>query len=141
MFANVMLTCVFSIAAVSAAQEVTMLRDIADLKWKNRVIIILDSDNAANDIDRLNAAKAAIDDRDIVWFVNDGETTTSNYQGKLKADFASYLRDAYNVEYSRLVYIGKDGGVKLRGDQLNLKDIFSLTDKMPMRRREMLEAH
>lgn len=118
-----------------------MLQDIADLQWKNRVIIILDSDNAANDIGRLNAAKAAIDDRDIVWFVNEGEATTSNYQGKFSTDFANYLRGTYNVEYSRLVYIGKDGRVKLRGDQLNLKDIFSLTDTMPMRRREMLEAH
>lgn len=54
---------------------------------------------------------------------------------------SSYLQTTYNADYSRVVYIGKDGGIKLRADQLNLKDVFSLTDAMPMRQREMLEAH
>lgn len=118
-----------------------MLRDIADLQWRNRVIIVLDADDTARDLRALTAAKAAIDERDIIWFMLDGEAIASNYQGALKPNFARYLQTTYNADYSRVVYIGKDGGIKLRADQLNLKDIFSLTDAMPMRQREMLEAH
>ena len=117
-----------------------MLHDIADFQWRNRVIIVLGSDNAAHDIDALNAAKEPIDDREIIWFVSEGKGVASNYQGELESDFADYLQATYNPHYSRLVYIDKDGGVKLRGDQLNLNDIFSLTDTNA-RQREVLEAH
>ena len=40
-------------------------------------------------------------------------------------------------EPSRVLLIGKDGGVKLRGDELDVQRIFDLIDTMPMRIREM----
>ena len=91
-------------------------------------------------METLREASDGIDERDIVWFVVTGETVDSNL-AEMTADMAQSVRDKLTADANgaSVILIGKDGGVKDRSRELDLDDIFSRIDRMPMRRREMRE--
>ena len=67
----------------------------------------------------------------------------TNYPGKVDPRLGSWIREKYFTPppaETAFVLIGKDGGVKSRGETLDLDSMFDLIDSMPMRRAEMNQA-
>jgi hypothetical protein len=111
---------------------------LADYQWKNRLILVQAESGNNDEIETLRKARAGIDDRDIVWFVNKGSELVSNQQvvsGSLERDVKGLLEETQLDE--RVLLIGKDGGIKSRESTLDLDAIFGRIDAMPMRIREM----
>ena len=109
-----------------------------DYQWKNRLILVQATSENGGDIETLRSARAEIDDRDIVWFVNTGSDVVSNQKvvsGSLETDIKAVLDESRS--YGRVLLIGKDGGIKSRESSLDLDAIFRRIDAMPMRIREM----
>jgi len=109
-----------------------------DYQWKNRLILVQATSENGGEIDTLRSARAEIDDRDIVWFVNTGSDVVSNQKAvssSLETDIKAVLDESRS--YGRVLLIGKDGGIKSRESSLDLDAIFRRIDGMPMRIREM----
>lgn len=114
------------------------MNSLSDYQWKNRLILVQATDENAGEIDTLRSARAEVDDRDIVWFVNTGADLVSNQDGvssSLESEIKALLYQFRSDE--RVLLIGKDGGMKSREPSLDLDAIFRRIDRMPMRMREM----
>ncbi|TCO75886.1 uncharacterized protein DUF4174 [Chromatocurvus halotolerans] len=124
--------------SLASGFEALSLRNLSDLRWKNRVIIVLSSGSAsvAEDIAALKEHTPGLEERDAVWFVLDGEVLVTNFPGAVAPTFADDLGESVSGD-QRVLLIGKDGGVKMRASRLNIDELFSRIDAMPMRRREM----
>lgn len=116
-----------------------MLNDITSLKWQNRIIIVSEPQAGANAAALLEQNVAEINERDVIWFVINGQTIKTNYQGYLTADLRETLMAKYTLNAGETILIGKDGGTKRRLDTLDLDTLFSAIDAMPMRQSEMRE--
>lgn len=112
--------------------------NLNDFKWKKRIVLLKESDDAG--IKQLRETAEKIKDRDIIWFrLKNGEIKT-NFDGELSENFADYLENEYFKKFEVNVFlIGKDGGIKSKDKELNLKNYFGQIDSMPMRQREMQE--
>jgi len=129
--------------------EQSTLVDINQLRWKNRIIIIKTDDKTDSasisekkqDSNTLIDKKAGIDDRDIVWLLlntSTNESVISNSRLNLSKNLQGQLLDLLSKHpKSRIILIGKDGGIKSHSKSLDLNDIFNQIDAMPMRIREM----
>ena len=112
--------------------------------WKHRPLIIFAPAADAPGPKSLRAAAGqAIADfqgRDMV-LIEVYEDDTAALDGRaLPAGTAADLRQRYGVseEETTMILVGKDGGDKLRTSEIvDLEQIFSLIDTMPMRRQEM----
>jgi streptogramin lyase len=96
------------------------------------------ADADGGEIETLRSARAAVDDRDIVWFVNTGANLVSN-QDEVSSSLENEIKallDQFRSD-ERVLLIGKDGGMKSREPSLDLDAIFRRIDRMPMRMREM----
>jgi hypothetical protein len=117
------------------------LESLDSLRWEHRVILVFAGKaDAAHAASNLQEFSSGIVERDIVWFVLDGEMIRTNYEGELDAGFSERLAQAYfrpAPTETAVVLIGKDGFVKSRSDDLDLESTFATIDRMPMRRREM----
>lgn len=114
------------------------MNSLSDYQWKNRLILVQAADKNGGEIDTLRSARAEVDDRDIVWFVNTGADLVSNQDGvssSLESEIKALLDQFRSDE--RVLLIGKDGGMKSREPSLDLDAIFRRIDRMPMRMREM----
>ena len=114
------------------------MNSLSDYQWKNRLILVQATDENAGEIDTLRSARAEVDDRDIVWFVNTGADLVSNQDGvssSLESEIKALLDQFRSDE--RVLLIGKDGGMKSREPSLDLDAIFRRIDRMPIRMREM----
>ncbi|WP_418140585.1 DUF4174 domain-containing protein [Marinobacter sp. MA] len=114
------------------------MNSLSDYQWKNRLILVQASDENAGEIEMLRSARAGVDDRDVVWFVNTGSEVVSNQQSlsnSLESDIKTLLDGGRSD--GRVLLIGKDGGIKSREARLDLDAIFRRIDAMPMRMREM----
>lgn len=81
-------------------------------------------------------------DRDLLVFhiLERGESRLGDIS--IDRQSAALLRDRFSAKPGEftIVLIGKDGGEKLRrGTDVDIAEIFSLIDSMPMRQREMRE--
>ncbi|UTF61820.1 DUF4174 domain-containing protein [Gilvimarinus sp. DA14] len=112
------------------------LNDLAPLRWENRIILAW-TDKPQAVVKALRRESAAVQERDIVWFVFSDGATQSNYSGKLSDDFATVMTEKYHRSTPQVLLIGKDGGVKDDESELLLKSLFQQIDAMPMRQREM----
>ena len=125
----------------SARAADTPLNDLDALRWSHRVILVFaPGPQASRAAANLGDFAAGIEDRDIVWFVLDGDTLRSNYHGTLGDTLPEQLLERYfspRPAGTSVVLIGKDRGVKSRSADLDLEATFGLIDRMPMRRREM----
>lgn len=133
-YAALLIAFLLSFNAMSENQPI--LNNLEPLTWKNRVILVFTNDPEHYQT-RLQQAKAAIDDRDIAWFIIDGNETKTNYQGRVTDKFAATISRQYSALDAAVILIGKDGGVKETGDLLSLQGLFDEIDSMPMRIREM----
>lgn len=112
--------------------------------WKNRPLLIFSQspDNPAYQsvLDTLSTNLDQMTDRHMV-IIEVFETGMVRTHGEPDNRFnAADLREQFSIQKGKLtvVLVGKDGGLKLKKhDRLNLDDIFSLIDQMPMRQQEM----
>jgi hypothetical protein len=119
------------------ASDSALLTELTSLVWKYRIIVVDEPQNEANTLALLNQYTAEINDRDIAWFILKEDSVLTNYPGKLAETFLGRTRETYGPGESKVILIGKDGGIKSRLDRLNLKPIFTEIDAMPMRQYEM----
>lgn len=130
-----LLTC--AMTSLLSAQS----NPLASYRWDHRIIIVsVPPKDVEEHVAELVDAKAAIEERHIRWFVLGGETLASNEPGSPDPDLKLALLARYFAEQDggkQVRLIGKDGGIKLRSTELDLEQIFTRIDRMPMRRAEM----
>jgi len=113
--------------------------DLNAYRWKNRLLMVFAP--SKEDSGYLSLVEE-MDDRDLLVFhlVEDQEDRFSD--ALLDQNIGDELRKRLSIDPGRFTFllIGKDGGEKLRRtSSVDLSEIFSLIDVMPMRRREMQE--
>jgi hypothetical protein len=131
---------VITLGSVSAMDEI--LTNLESLRWKNRVILVYANEvslaeNAANNLAEL---AEGVTERDITWFVIQGEELSTNHAGNVDKGLREQLLETYfnpPPVSTAVILIGKDGGVKSRSSDLDLEATFDLIDQMPMRIQEM----
>ncbi|WP_257900211.1 DUF4174 domain-containing protein [Marinobacter sp. F4206] len=114
------------------------MNNLGDYQWKNRLILVQAASETEGAAEILRDARAELDDRDVIWFVNTGEGLVSNQatvSGGVEHDINELLAKGHSED--RVLLIGKDGGIKSRESSLDLDAIFRRIDAMPMRIREM----
>ena len=121
------------------------LNSLASFQWEHRILLIFaDEKNGQELTDQLMQDKLLVDDRDMLWFIVDGDRVETNYAGKLDSSFPQTMAQRFQTDFNNpleVVLIGKDGGVKYRADQLNADEIyFEIIDVMPMPRSEIREG-
>lgn len=118
-----------------------LLNDLDELKWKNRIIVILTNDDSSvkNFRNELTSEKEGILDRDIIYYIITPAQTITNSDNKLSSEIRSELVEDYfdSSESIKVILIGKDGGIKMETNSFDLKNIFRRIDSMPMRIQEM----
>lgn len=124
-------------STLAHGNELTMLSELASLQWQNRIVIIDQAEDKKDILDQLDKYTAEINDRDIVWFIFKHDRLLTNYAGKISEDFSSKARERYDTMRSKVILIGKDGGIKARYNRVDLEAVFSDIDAMPMRQYEM----
>jgi hypothetical protein len=141
--ATLLLFVVITMTAQANGQDKIRLKDY---QWKNRLILAFSPSTKdkgyrafAKDI-ALQAEEVV--DRDLLVFrlLETGEVRLG--ETSLPTGSGDYLRESFSIRPGRftVLLIGKDGGVKLRREGgVELGEIFSLIDSMPMRQREMRE--
>ncbi len=124
---------------LTAQTTVSATASLDALQWSKRALVVFSpsrSDDRARSFDAmLSAASCEIEDRDLTVIRVASQHAAADPE-------AQRLRMRFDVEPHdfRIVLIGKDGGEKLRLDEVpELSSIFALIDGMPMRRAEMRE--
>ncbi|WP_149304763.1 DUF4174 domain-containing protein [Pareuzebyella sediminis] len=114
-----------------------------DYQWKNRILILRDHSLEAKKLNGqlkvLQSNEKALKERDLLLFliVNDGVYKPDGTKSPLSLE-DSQSRWNYQTDFTGLLLIGKDGGVKLKRDFIvKPAEIFELIDGMPMRKAEM----
>jgi uncharacterized protein YktB (UPF0637 family) len=133
----IILISIFIINTFVQAESLPKLSNLDSLEWKNRIIIVNEIKNQDKSLQLLKEQVAQINDRDIIWFLIKDNLVLSNYKGDLSSDFIKNIRQRLSNVKKKVVLIGKDGGIKSQSDYLNLEDIFSKIDSMPMRLLEI----
>ena len=113
------------------------LSNLDSLEWEKRVVIVNEMKSQDKILKLLKKAVIEINDRDIIWFLIKDNFALSNYKGHLSPQFVSNIRERFSHLNNKVILIGKDGGIKSQSNYLNLEDIFSQIDSMPMRLFEM----
>ena len=133
----IILISIFIFNTFVQAESLPKLSNLDSLEWKNRVVILNEIKNQDKSLLLLKEQVAQIDDRDIIWFSIKDNLVLSNYKGDLSSEFVSKIQEKFSHLQNKVILIGKDGGIKSKSDYLNLEDIFSEVDSMPMRLFEM----
>ncbi len=131
------------IAASLAVTATVQAADLAEHRWRERVILVHVSDGQQAAWQRLEAVLRArasdLRERDVVVYVvgRSGETWREGVP--LSRADAEALRRRIDLPPDTVQLIGKDGGVKLSQPlaQADLEGIFRTIDEMPMRQWEM----
>ena len=118
--------------------------DLGAYQWENRLLLIFapspaDQRLAVLEKDLIDRS-AGVQDRDLLVFRIFESGPSYVDRRKLTPGEAESLRRRFKVPCGdiRQILIGKDGGVKLTGDEkTTLQSLFDLIDTMPMRRQEM----
>ena len=138
----IILFCVLSI--FGSRDAMSMVMDFDQFKWKNRLLFLFASeknDPLLRDLKaEISVRKNEVEDRDLVVFeiFESGPSTMNTTQ--MDPQTAASLRKHFDLPPKTFMFIllGKDGGIKLkRNDHVELEEIFTLIDSMPMRKDEM----
>ncbi|MEG3753011.1 DUF4174 domain-containing protein [Psychromonas arctica] len=132
---------VVMLTTTSYASEVEKLNDINELRWKNRVILLLSTEDDKRNKALLSEFDEAVIDRDLVWFIVNDKQVFSNYAGGVSEQFTTNINKAFSLEEYPVLLIGKDGGIKNKAQKFELELLFSSIDRMPMRQQEMLQKN
>lgn len=128
------LLLVFAMAQNANAKS---FKDVKQLKWQNRVLILWSQDVDSTYADVTAEHTAALNDRDLIVFVVDETSLRTNFEGDLNDSFGASLRERYPQEKANFFLLGKDGGLKRYGQEFSAREIFAVIDSMPMRMREL----
>lgn len=134
---RIVLVPILIFSMFSQAEGEPVLSDLDSLEWKNRVVIVNETNNQDESRRLLAEQVAEIDDRDIIWFIIKEDLALTNYSGRLSREFVSNTRERLGPMQGKVILIGKDGGIKSQSDYLDIEAIFSEIDAMPMRQFEM----
>jgi hypothetical protein len=117
-------------------------KSLSDYVWKNRIIILSDSDNyfenAKTALKTITAYPKELNNRDIILFL---QTNGKLYNEKIQlTEIETSTKIPKN--FKGYLLIGKDGGIKAQEPYpIQPETIFTLIDGMPMRRAEMKSNH
>jgi hypothetical protein len=140
---SLMLKCFFWLAITvttvyAVTDQASTLRTLKQLEWKNRVLIVLSKQPAVLFKKLIKDHSIAINERDLVLFVIDRTSQmVSNYSGGIDASLLGSLESKLPDGNAAFALIGKDGGLKYYGNQLDIVEVFNEIDRMPMRRWEL----
>tara|TARA_B100001250_G_scaffold210710_1_gene180818 strand:- start:2073 stop:2516 length:444 start_codon:yes stop_codon:yes gene_type:complete len=116
---------------------------LSSFLWKNRLLLIFldneDAETVESISSSLNKLSCDLNDRDMLigWFTNEKQEI-NNIQINDNEIKNIKTRAKINGNTITVLLIGKDGGIKARYNNMpDLKEVFSLIDRMPMRRSEM----
>ena len=116
-------------------------QSISTLKWKNRILILMDSEGNTHirneQLKAFDDLEEEIEDRDLVLFCYDGKYLLDQELRKTTYQLTSNI----DAAFQGIILIGKDGGIKLkRPFTLEPKKVFETIDSMPMRKSEMRKS-
>ena len=119
--------------------ETEKVDQIADLQWKYRIVlgVVENQDEFSSNVEMLENRKEEVSERKIVYFITDGQQHATNYKGKLHENIWKDVIRILDEKKEKFALIGLDGGVKARYEKLDVSEVFSLIDTMPMRQQEM----
>ncbi|WOJ97744.1 DUF4174 domain-containing protein [Congregibacter brevis] len=126
----------FWICSASFGQALPMLTDLGELRWQHRILVINEPDHPAELLELLTENAGALDERKLAWFVIVAGDLRSNYGGDLHTELLGNINRRLGITPQESVLIGLDGGVKARGQDVDLEALYGLIDAMPMRRLE-----
>lgn len=117
--------------------------DLNEYRWKNRLVLIfapsIEDSFYLKQKSEFKGKVAELKDRDIIMIelLEAGISTIAEIP--LNSEQQSFLRKKFEViDDFVFILIGKDGTVKLRANEpVSSEDLFSLIDRMPMRKEEM----
>ncbi|GEA61620.1 DUF4174 domain-containing protein [Vibrio comitans] len=127
-----LLPLVATFSVFASSHDGNQMNQLSEMKWQYRVLLIQSSVSVSSE---LRDATNGIIERDLAWFVISPDNIHSNIEKPLSQNLQDELR--HESSRANVVLIGKDGGVKKVDDELNLPDVFSTIDEMPMRQAEM----
>ncbi len=113
------------------------------LKWNYRPLLIFsssDNKHLEKQLTNIENNRKGIIERDMKIIILNADSTSTMDDIEIDSAQVSDLYKKFNVsrEQFAILLIGKDGGVKMRKTQsVEMKKIFALIDKMPMRQQEM----
>ncbi|WP_439105597.1 DUF4174 domain-containing protein [Congregibacter sp.] len=113
-----------------------MLTDLGELRWQHRILVISEPDHPAELLELLHENADALDERKLAWFVIVEGAVNSNYDEGLGTELLGNINRRLGIEPKESILIGLDGGVKARGEGVDLEALYGLIDAMPMRRSE-----
>lgn len=119
------------------------------LRWENRILVLFashsDDESYQTQMETFSSLQDELRDRDLVNIsIFDRECSTMN--DEVISDSSSQsIREKLKPDMDGNSYsiylIGKDGGVKLKKEEvLEPTELFRVIDRMPMRQREMREG-
>lgn len=140
----IIIQLLIGILAGTAFAQSTAKIDLKQYRWKNRLILVFApsaTDSSYLKVkQKINQLNNQIIERDIVLFhlFENGKSFVGD--SVLDKKSVDSLRKLYQVKPGKpsLILIGKDGGKKLRQQEvIDFKSIFDRIDAMPMRQLEM----
>jgi hypothetical protein len=119
--------------------ETEKVDEISDLRWEYRIVlgVVENQDILTNSIEAWEDNKVEVKDRKIVCFITDGQHHYTSYQHPLDENIWKEVARMMDESNESFALIGLDGGVKARYEKLDVSEIFSLIDTMPMRQQEI----
>ena len=121
---------------------------LARFEWSHRPLLVFAPHRSDPRVEvllhRLAMRECALRDRDMVvgLIVQEGDSQLDG--SRLSPATARAIRQRFAIPEGgfTVVLVGKDGGEKLRDEEMpDLDEIFGLIDGMPMRREEMLAGN
>ncbi|MGF1636193.1 MAG: DUF4174 domain-containing protein [Cyclobacteriaceae bacterium] len=112
--------------------------------WKNRLLLIFsptyETSQSKEQVSLLMEDLEGKSERDLLYFQITDNDVSELVSGKKIDASSSFIRKSFGVatqEFS-IVLIGKDGGIKLKQNQvLQLDELYGIIDAMPMRQAEI----
>jgi hypothetical protein len=124
---------------MAAATQASAMDSLSGYAGRSRILVLFAADGdpkLAQQIELLKGKDNALADRDMVVLEVVGEKVRPIY-GNANGIHARQLRQDMSIDSPgfRAVLVGKDGGVKLRSQQVvSDAQLFDLIDHMPMRK-------
>lgn len=138
-----LLPCVL-LASTVLGSATAAAAELGDYLWERRPLLVFaptDSDPRLGEtLTRIEASRCDFVSRDMVLGLVVTEGTSTLDGQTIDADDSQRLMNQYSVDAGvfSVVLIGKDGGEKLRVDEVpDLQRFYAVIDGMPMRNREM----
>lgn len=121
-----------------------MATELGDYRWESRPLLVFaptaKDPRLVETLSRIEATRCDFTGRDMVLGVVVAEGTSTLDGQAINVDEARRLANQFAIgdDAFSVVLVGKDGGEKLRVDDVpDLQRIYAVVDGMPMRSREM----